>query len=168
MLTDEQIAEFESRLRIDRNALDNAVAEQADIYYQVARSFSQATDVSETSKAELDVIDSGVALSLREDAEKKGVKVTEGKIAEMVKVSDAHIDAMNNYQQARDRARSLNDLRDAYHQRSEMLKRMVDLYVGQYFTVTSVRSAETKQSGTAADAGKKAMQLRRRKVGVAE
>ena len=157
MLNDDEIAEYEDRLRIDRNALDDAVAEQADIYYRVARAYSEASDLAEAAKAGLDIADSAKATALREDAERTNAKLTEGRLSEQVLTSQEHAKALANHQDRRATAKRLNDLREAYQQRAEALKRMVDLYIGQYFTVSAIRVSVSRQTTATADTGRAAM-----------
>jgi len=155
--------EFRAKLIIDRHALDEAIAEQADLFYTVAERYALCRDQVENAKAELDGEDARLALAIRADAEKIGTKTTEGKIAEQVLASDVHTRIAAQLNRARLGADTWDALRDAFGQRASMLKLMADLYVSGYYSLTSTRSTGTKVAESDAVEGRSAMAARRKR-----
>lgn len=156
--------DFPSRLRLDKHALDEAIAEQADLYYQIAEEHAQARDIVERAKATLDEVDSSLALALRAAADKAGTKLTEARISEQVLTSEEHVANATALADERLSAERWGALRDAFGQRASMIKVLADLYVAGYFSLSSAGSSQTKVAGADADQGRTAMTLRRKKL----
>lgn len=167
MTTNEPLLEpedFTAKLRLDKHALDEAIAEQADLYYLVAERHVLARDAAETAKAELDTRDSSEALRLRAEAERAGAKITEGRISEQVLTSAAHSVATGELSLARLQSEKWAALRDAFGQRASMIKVLAELYVAGYFSLSSVGAGGAKIATVDAEQGRAAMTLRRKKL----
>ena len=159
---EENAEEFEQLLVIDKNDLDNVCAQQADIYYRIADRYSLARDEADLAKAELDIGNSKLALSFRQKAEKDGIKTTEGKISEAVLASSEHAAGQELLQQKQLEVARWGNLREAFTQRSQMIKILADLYSAGYWTSGSLRGAAGSASNKDASIGREALRAARK------
>jgi hypothetical protein len=158
------VAELEQALRIEKNDLDNAILTQPEIFYQVASAFVEARDQMDAIKDEVDLVDSRLALEFRELAERKQEKLTEARVASMVITDQDHIDVVARYRAAKLQAEKLGALRDAFNQRSSMLRELTSLYVSEYFTRSSMSGPANRTQDVNAARGREAMASRRQSL----
>lgn len=125
-------------LHIDKNSLDEELIQHAELYYNVASEAIHACDHRDQMKLELEQVKAEANLKLREDYNKKKLKFTEGLILAEALTDPLVQEVSQDYLDAKEKADQFNALRDAFSQRSYMLRELVQLYVSQYYAADSV------------------------------
>lgn len=147
------IAEFRDLLLIDKNRLDEHLQEQAEIFYRIADALAQAQSVRDKAKEDISITDAQLNLQFRKDLEEEGTKVTDAKINAMVQDDDEHHAAFNEYMDAKEQADKLSAMREAWMQRSYMLRELVGLFISGYFADQTLKggSPEAREMKATAD-----------------
>ncbi len=153
---------WEALLKIDRDDLDSAIIQQPDIFYRVSEAYVTARDSVEVAEENLGRVDAELDLEFRTSAEKKNEKTTETRIKSQIIIDPRHIGAAELYREAKLATEKLGAMREAFSQRSMMLKELTNLYVAGYFTTSSARGSAKQQAEAAANAGRTAMANERR------
>jgi uncharacterized membrane protein YheB (UPF0754 family) len=136
------VAEFKKYLQIDKHALDECVMQQPHLFFQVSEAFMQAAAKRDALKEELAVVDAKLDAEVREDLEKSDIKITEAKVKSNIGTDKRHEAAFRKYIAAKEHADVLMALKDAFQQRSYMLRDMVQLYATNYFEDSSMSSRD--------------------------
>lgn len=123
-------------IRLDN--LDKVLEEHAFEYQKATEDLPKLRSMMTESKFNLDRVESEVYLELRRIAEEKGEKVTEAKLANMVKVDDRYKEAFLNWMKSRELYDEIDALRELFVQRERSIKALADLYQGQYWSLDSV------------------------------
>ena len=89
------LAKLEKKLQIDQHALDTALREHPDLFYQVASELALAISNRDEAKQDLDQIEAQVDAELRRAAAVSEDKVTE-KAIESNKNTDRRVIAAND------------------------------------------------------------------------
>lgn len=131
--TGPDISDLEEGLRIDPDGLDDACVAQPELFYRVAKELALSISRRDQQKQYLEETEAEVGLKTRHDAEVAEEKVTEGQIKSEVaahpKVRAANSDLLR-YQR---RVAELTALKEAFSQRSYVLKDLVALYLANYY-----------------------------------
>ena len=136
------LKQLEDKLKIDQHALDIALREHPDLFYQVASELALAISNRDEAKQDLDQIEAQVDSELRRAAAISEDKVTE-KAIESNKNTDKRVIAANDkFLEERYNAAKWTALKDAYEQRSYALSKLVDLFLANYYS-----SNEDKKTG---------------------
>lgn len=143
----------ESGLQIDEHALEEELQSQAPAYYEVSKRLSLEVSRRDAAKHYLKTVEARVDGEIRKAAKDAGDKVTEN-IVENKKILDGSvIEATQVLMDAEARVRDLTSLKEAFMQRSYVLKDMVALYIANYYSGTegergerSVRAADAANS----------------------
>lgn len=141
------LTEFRNYLKIDKDALSEAMAEQADLFFRVGDACANANSEREEAKEHLSTVDSELGQSFRGGKKKDDLKITEGSVKDLIQTNQRHQEAFEVYLEAKKRAEQLVALRDAFQERGRMLRDLGNLYATGYFTVTASK-------GAAADIGR--------------
>ncbi len=128
----ERYLALKDRIQIDRDKLDLAVVEQADLYMDIADQHVLAVSRRDGVKEELARYDAGTASSLRAAA--KDGKITEGTIKELILLDEGRKPLSTRYEGFKFEADLWSALRDAAEQRMRMLRELVSLYQVGYYT----------------------------------
>ena len=129
-------------LKIDPNSLDDGCIKQSGIFNEVAERHAYAVSDRDSLKDELSKTTSTIAGELRSNAAKTGDKITEKAIESKVHLDKRHIEANENYLQAKLDADLWGIRKDATLQRSSMIKRMCELLISGYYQSTTIKSSE--------------------------
>jgi hypothetical protein len=135
---------LELKLRIDEHALDIALREHPDLFYQVASELALAISNRDEAKQDLDEVEAEVDMELRKDAATSGEKTTETQIQSNKKLDKRVKSANDILLEQRYNAAKWTALKEAYESRSYALSKLVDLYLANYFS-----STEDKKTGAA-------------------
>jgi Arc/MetJ family transcription regulator len=146
--------EFKEGLMIDKYALDDALEQQAFRMYQVSERTAEAISIRDRCKENVETTDAETAEAIRKHYLKTGDKLTEANLLQQVATSKAHLDAHEEYIEAKKQADLWSSLKDAYIQRGLALRELAGLYVAGYFADLPIKS------GVNVDAS--AMQARQR------
>lgn len=145
-MDDKQIKELEQSLRINDIDLDNEVMHQAELYYHVASAYAQAQ--SEMARAWDDVksTDANLDKAIREHYRESGEKTTEARIAADVQVAPERISAYEHYLNKKLQADRLQALKEAFSQRSYMLRDLIQLQLSSMHMDTSATGGRAAAS----------------------
>lgn len=135
------LEEFRSYLQIDRNALDTAVMRQPVLLDAVSEAYVEAAAERDALKEELATIDARLDLNIRAGSTSAN-KVTEPFIKAKIQVDPKHQQAFAVWLEAKEYADKLGALKDAFRDRSYMLRELGNLYVSNYFQQTSVKPTQ--------------------------
>lgn len=147
---------LESKLIIDRNDLDTALLEQCQLFYDVSTALVEATAERDATKEELERTYAKVSHEIR-SAHSGEKKPTEGLIDSQIRLDEQYQMVSNQYLVTVENAAMLMALKQAYEQRSYMLKEMVQLYMVGYFGDVVPKSASAQVN----DANRQAIHRKR-------
>jgi hypothetical protein len=127
------LPEFEASLRIDLNALDEALQAQPDVYYRVSRKVALLTSRRDAAKKELELVEADMDAEVRKNSRRLEEKVTETEIKN-------RIARMPKAQEAWDQLHKLNAelgewvaLKGGFEQRSYALKDLTALHLANHY-----------------------------------
>lgn len=137
MATTISIADLQAQLAIDKSVLDDEVIRQPVLFYTISEQLTDAIAERDAAKEELASVNADLDSTWRKKL--KDAKITEKVIQNHVQTSAAHETAFNNWLAAKTRADKLEALKDAFQQRSYMLRDLVSLYSANYYEVSSIK-----------------------------
>lgn len=135
-----KIETLKDSLQINKNALDDEVIRQPQLFFAVAEKYVEAAAKRDTLKEALTSIDAELDGKVRIMLEKAAEKTTEAIVRNAVQVHKDHEKAFNLYIQAKIDADALGALKEAFIQRSFMLRDMCSLYVSSYYENASIQA----------------------------
>ena len=130
---DDFIIELEAGLRINEHELDGALQEQPELFYHVAKELALMISQRDQAKQHLAEIEAEVVVALNEKARANDEKVTVKEIESLKDTDEDVLAAAKNFYQLSAMVGKLGALKEAYVQRSYVLKDMVTLYVNNYY-----------------------------------
>ncbi len=134
---------YRDRLQIDRNALDDELASQSQLFWEVGEGYVLCTGKRDALKVEVSRLHSQLGLTERLALAEAGLKVTEASIEERVLTNADMIAVGNSYLTAKANADTWATMKESYTQRSYALKDLVALYIAGYFgDVTPKRASD--------------------------
>ena len=133
------IDEFKKYLRINKQALDDEVMQQPELFFQVSEAYAQAVAERDALKEELNVTDSKLFANQR----RNDPKATDTAIKSRVSIDSGHQQAFTEWLEAKEHSDRLGALKDSFFQRSEMLKTLGRLQASNNFEQTSVRDTKS-------------------------
>ena len=153
--------ELRGKLIIDKHSLDEEIEQQAETYYEIAEQavlaksrMDQAEEDLNQTKAELDGI-------VRREAEEAEDKITEGGVKAAIIQHKKYKRASAGALAAREEYEKLSALKDAFRQRSSMLRDLVELHVSGYYTERSIRGTAGKHTEDKAERNRSRMDEKR-------
>ena len=126
--------QLEAKLKIDEHALDIALREHPDLFYQVATELALAISNRDEAKQDLDEVEAEVDIELRNAAAISGEKTTETQIQSNKKISKKVKSANDKFLAERLNAAKWTALKEAYESRSYALSKLVDLHLANYYS----------------------------------
>lgn len=142
------ISELEKFVPVDKHNLDGNLEEQPDIFYRVSKAYAISISEADIAKAAIDELNARLDAEVREDMEKAGDKVTEGKVKMAVASIPEMRAAVSNHLEKREISGRWLALKDSLNQRSYTLKELVALYSAGYFTDAVGGSARSQARDT--------------------
>lgn len=133
-----EIEDFKKLLVIDKGNLDDDVARQAQIFFQVCEAHVEAIAERDACKEELATTDAELDYQVRRDLSQSEEKVTEAMVKNCIQCHKDHQAAFDTYTRAKMKADLLAGLKDSFAQRSDALKDMVKLFLASYFETTTI------------------------------
>lgn len=129
-------------LLVNKDALDDAAANQPNSFYVVAERDAECTSIRDSAKKQLDEVEAEVSRFIRSKKRlenKKEKAPTEKSIYELVIKDSKYQEAFEEYLQLKERTAKWGALKSAYEQRASMLKVLAGLYSSEYFSTDSLR-----------------------------
>lgn len=162
---DKFISELEEGLRIDKNALDEALERAPDLYYRVSKELTLATSRRDAIKQELAEIEAEADNTIRIRAEGAKVKLTETDAKMQARLEPAVKRANRDLIEANRVVGMFSALKDAFNQRSYAIKDLVSLYVANYYSDSTGRQSSGNVKDHDAQVARRGMAQQRREQG---
>lgn len=132
------IQQATTNLRIDRHALDDMIEVHPILYNNVLSAHAEACSIRDELKNSLETTFANLSLAFRQAAGKSGAKVTEDQIKQTVYADPIYQQIQNELVAAKWECDQLAGLKEAFSSRGHMLRDLVALWVGGYFTSNSI------------------------------
>jgi len=129
------IDELKGLLQIDKSSLDDELMHQPMLLWRVSEAYVQAAAQRDSLKEALGVVDAELDGVVRNQF--KDEKVTEALIKGQIQTNTKHKKASETYLRAVEKAALLSALKDAFIQRSYMLRDLCSLFVANYYEESS-------------------------------
>ena len=156
---DATIQELESGVLIDERRLEEACSQHPDFFYRVAKRLAYETSLRDAAKETLANKEAAADARIRLEAERAEEKITEREV-DSKKRLDPQVEAVRKqYNDLIYSVAQWTALKDAFLQRSYMLKTLAELYVSNYYSDTS--TGRTQVAGATADRAKRELQQER-------
>lgn len=126
-----RVLDVREGLRIDRDDLDGCLIEQPDAYWRAAEAHVQARAALDAAKLELDELTARQDKAIRLDAERCEKKITEAAIQQEIRLDPKHREARQKVLDLTKQVELAQALKDAYSQRSFMLRELVALLIAE-------------------------------------
>jgi hypothetical protein len=153
---------FDDALRIDRNALDEMLIGQSQLFWQVSEEAVEAAARRDGLKDEVTRLEASLDAQFRAEAETSGSKVTEAGITRKIQSDPRHSELSAEMLSAKVAADRASAMKEAVLQRSHMLRDLVQLYSVGYWADASIRGDSTKNA--LADERRQAMTAKRKRL----
>jgi len=158
---------YASDLKIDEDALDLELLEQASLFMRYAKNYAETRRVLDEEKQRLDIVKADIDKQIREHPEKfKVEKITEGAIQSAILTEGTYNIAYKKYLDAKFESDMASNAVQAFSQRKDALENLVRLYIANYFAGPSVprdlsKERELKQKQSNAGIASKLTRNRR-------
>lgn len=130
---------FNQDQKIDPSKLDLAAATQAETFFYWAEQAAQARSKQDRAKLKIELVEARLSLDCRDNPLSFGLtKVTEASVIAAIKGHDDYLQAVVDYQTAREESLLLDVAVQAMEQRKRMIEVLVTLHGQQYFAGPSV------------------------------
>ncbi len=126
-----KLERFRSYLAIDRNDLDSCCEKQPELFYHVAEELAQAVASKDATKLKLEELEATTAKRLRQAATDNDEKITEVLLKQRLTIQSDVKALQQELLAAQERVGTWMALRDAFTQRSFMLRELVPMYLAR-------------------------------------
>ena len=135
-----KIEEFRKLLQIDRDALDDVVAQHPFLYMQVAEECTRLSSVRDKLKSEADDHFAQLQLDIRQKAAAavKREKVTVDEVSARASTNPSYQKLHDSYLALNSQLAQWTTLREAFAQRGYMIRELCGLFASQYWTKSTV------------------------------
>lgn len=142
------LADLQAQLAINKSELDDEVIRQPVLFYTISEQLTDAIAERDAAKEELAATDADLDGQWRKKlaATKGTARVTEKQVENHVLTSAAHEKAFDDYLKAKTRADKLLALKEAFQQRSYMLRDLVSLYSANYYEVSAIKPTQAQEA----------------------
>jgi len=154
------IQEYEAGLRIDEHALQQECRNQPETFYHIARRVSKARADYEDARTHLKRTSAQAEIDIRQQAEESETRITEARVASLVLASQSVVLASDRVNDCRIAMEEIEALKEAYQQRKDMLRELVQLYISSYYS-DPIRGAETRMRDVATEGVRRARREQR-------
>lgn len=153
--------ELESNLEIDRDDLDGCLVEQPGFFYHVAEELSAANSRRDTLKLDLEELMAEEDGRFRREAANQQIKFTEATVQNFLRTLDPVKALQRDLLRASTEAANWAALKEAYLQRSFMLRELVALHLAEIHNLGVERGVTASRHMLGEAAQKEAGQARR-------
>lgn len=137
--------EFRSKLRVDKFNLDREVMEQPEMFYHVCEGHQEALSKQAELASEVKQAEAAAGIKAREDLKDAKNKPTDTQIAAIVTSDERVIMARDLLLRANADVANWANMKEAYMQKSFMLKEASRLYEANYFQVDHTAPREERE-----------------------
>lgn len=153
---------LETGLKIDKFNLDEELVQQPQLLYEVSSQLSLYTSRRDAAKQQLQNAEAAADNAIRRRASKREQRITEREI-ESRKRSDPEVEQANKvYLDLCYACNMLAGLKEAFQQRSYVLKDLVSLFVANYYSESSAGATNSKMKDHDAEAARAARRAKRK------
>ncbi|KAH0545501.1 hypothetical protein GP486_008443, partial [Trichoglossum hirsutum] len=131
---------------IDKTALDDEVIRQPVLFYTVSELLTDAIAERDTAKEALASVDAELNGQWRKKLAKQVARVTDSLLESCVTTSVEHEEAFKVYLDSKTKADKLFALKEAFQQRSYMLRDLVSLYSTNYYEDASLKPTKAQDA----------------------
>lgn len=135
------LSEAKTYLRIDRDKLDEAIMEQPMLFHEVSAMLVVAKEAKDMAKLERDRVEAETAKDVRRDFVKNKTKYTEGTLREEIALDPDCSAAQDEYTKALSEVTAWEFMKEAFSQRSFMLRELAHLWSANYFGENSLQGS---------------------------
>jgi hypothetical protein len=140
------LADLQAQLAIDKSVLDDEVIRQPVLFYAISEQLTDAIAERDGAKENLAAIDAILDGEWRKKLAKLHSKVTEKMVENHVLTDRRHEKAFDIWLDSKTHADKLSALKDAFGQRSYMLRDLVSLYSTNYYEESSVKPSRVQEA----------------------
>lgn len=144
-MNDVQYAEQEHALKIDKHALDDELIEQPQRYRDVSEAYALAISRRDMAKDELKTTEARLYVEIKRNNDKSGDKCTNDMLNALVQSNSKRATVAKAYFDAALEADKWEALQNAFDQRSFVLRSLVSLHLGSYFSESSASSPQARE-----------------------
>ena len=158
--------ELEKKLKIEKFDLDTELIEFPSVFYQVSENVTTAMAERDHLKDVLGQVSAELDTEIRVDFANEGKKITENQVRSEIETHPNYLKARKNYTDAKVLADQWSTLKEAFSQKSYMLRELVALYAANYYAVdapvkSSIPSTDHRAESIKRDLKKKRTPLKR-------
>lgn len=146
------LIKLENNLRIDKDALEEALLEQANHFYHASTKLSLWTSRRDAAKQQQQLIEAQTDGQIRHDAELAKEKITEKEVDSLKRQDKDVQKAQNDLLRYNHTVARFSNLVEAFKQRGYVLKELVALYLANYYATNNISSSPRDR---AAEAGRR-------------
>ena len=139
--------ELQNKLLIQQHALDYEVIHQAQTYNEIGVATVEAKSEADALYEAYKNTDAELNSRVRDELTAAGTKFTEAVVAAKIQTHPDHAAAYQKYLDAKLKADKLAVLKDAFSQRSSMLRDLIQLYCNEYWTKDSISGTSNSDVG---------------------
>lgn len=136
-----KLERMQVNLTIEQDSLEQACIKQPDYLYHVAEQVSLHRSRRDATKKELEEKEASLYIEIRHRASVQEERITEAEVKAQMTLDRAHRTLTNQLAEANELLSRWEVLKEAFSQRSYMLKELVSLYLARYYG-DPARSAE--------------------------
>lgn len=136
------LGQLREELSINKNALDDCLMEQPDLYYHVAEGYTLAVAARDAAKLDLEQTMAEKAEEIRERALRDDEKITETAITRKLATDPEVAGLEEHLLELRGTADKWQALKEAFQQRSFMLRELVQMLVARLSAGSLERGAD--------------------------
>jgi hypothetical protein len=136
---------LQRHIPFDKNKLDDAIQEQSQLFLEVANGLANATSEKDGLKHELEDLEAELSQKLRKEYARKNEKFTENGLREEVSLKPNCLRLRKELTRAKSEADHWFALKEAFLQRSYMLKEQAALFIAGYFMQDSVKTSNERK-----------------------
>lgn len=136
--------ELKSLLLINKHALDDEIIRQSQLYSDISDYAVQAEAERDAAKEDLEVVDAKLDIKWRKKL--KDEKSTETMFKNLVKTDPEHEKAFDVWLAAKSNADEMNNLKNSFLQRSNMLRTLGQLYTSNYWMESSIKPTHAQEN----------------------
>jgi hypothetical protein len=143
------LTDLQAQLAIDKSVLDDEVIRQPVLFYTISEMLTEAIAERDAAKEELGMMDADLDNEGRRLLTKTGEKVartTEAMFKNYVQTHRDHEIAFKTWLTAKTKADKLLALKEAFQQRSYMLRDLVSLYSANYYEDASIKPTKAQEA----------------------
>jgi len=138
--------DLKKNLAIDKTVLDDEVIRQPVLFFEISEQVTIAIAERDAAKEELAYIDAELNAHYRTTLKGTVTRVTDNQILSHIQRDKDHIAAFDTWAAAKLKADKLLALKEAFQQRSYMLRDLVSLYSANYYETTSMKPTQAQEA----------------------